>query len=168
MNDFSELEAELKQLRPATPSADLLTRVERALQDVANVSTAGVLPRRRRTNFNWFTLGFGLATATAFFLLMRVNVNHPAPSNTQRTAAARTPQAIAPVPGLLPDGMTRVVYNTSDDGLVYPANFTEPARRLRSRSRETLQWKDPSNGASLRVSYPTEEVELVPVSVSGQ
>ena len=64
--------------------------------------------------------------------------------------------------------MTRVVYHTADDGLVYPADFNEPARRLRSSSRETLAFRDPISGASLRVSYPTEEVELVPVSLSVQ
>ncbi len=165
MNDFSELEAELKQLRPVAPSADLLSRVERALQEVANVPSAGVLPRRR-TNLSWWALGFGLAAATAFFMLVRVNVDHPSTSKAQHTASAA--QTAAPVPGFLPDGMTRVVYGTRDDGLVYPTNFKEPARRLRSRSRETLQWKDPSSGASLRVSYPTEEVELVPVSISSQ
>ena len=67
MNDFSELEAELKQLRPAAPSADLISRVERALQEVAKVPTAGVLPRRRRTSLNWFALGFGLATRDRVF-----------------------------------------------------------------------------------------------------
>ncbi|MDQ6913156.1 MAG: hypothetical protein M3119_03305 [Verrucomicrobiota bacterium] len=162
MNDFSELEAELKQLRPAAPSADLLARVERALHEVSSVPTAAVLPRRR-VHPNWFVLGFGLAAATAFFMLARVNVDHTSPSKTPLTASA-VPAAST----LRPDGMTRVVYHSSDEGLVYSANFTEPARRLVSRSRETFQWKDPSNGASLRVSYPTEEVELVPVSLSVQ
>ena len=169
MNDFSELEAELKQLRPAAPSADLLTRVERALGEVASVPSAGVLPRPQRPKVNWFVIGFGLAAATAFFMLMRVNTDHASQSKTQRTAATHTPQATVPTaPTFLPDGMTRVVYGTADDGLVYPANFNEPARRLRSHSRETLAFRDPKSGASLRVSYPTEEVELVPVSMSVQ
>jgi hypothetical protein len=37
-------------------------------------------------------------------------------------------------------------------------------RRLRSKKRETMQWNNPTTGASLRVSYPTEEVTLVPAS----
>ncbi len=162
MNDFSEFEAELKQLRPAAPSADLLARVEHALHEVSSVPTAAVLPRRR-VHLNWFALGFGLAAAAAFFMLARVNVDHKSQSKTPR-AASTAPAA----PDLRPDGMTRVVYHSSDEGLVYPANLTEPARRLVSRSRETFQWKDATNGASLRVSYPTEEVELVPVSLSVQ
>lgn len=162
MNDFSELEGELRQLRPAAPSSDLHARVERALQEVSSVPTAAILPRRR-THRGWFVIGFGLAAASAFFLMARMNVDHASQSKTPRVASA------APVASSLrPDGMTRVIYQSSDDGLVYPENLNEPARRLVSRSRETFQWRDASNGASLRVSYPTEEIELVPVSLSVQ
>jgi len=119
---------------------------------------------------NWFALGFGVAAAAAFLVLARVGVDrspsqHPTTASTQRVIpqpATQTPRS------LVPDGVTRVVYNTSDDGLIYPPNSTEPVRRVRSRARETLQWKDPGNGASLRVSYPTEEVELIPIAFSGQ
>ena len=53
MNDFSELEAELKKLRPSAASPELAARIERALAEtpstVAEVSgriaTAGVLPK---------------------------------------------------------------------------------------------------------------------------
>lgn len=168
MNDFSELESELKQLRPAAPSADLLARVERTLEEnPVGTATAGILPRRPKSH--WWALGLGLAGATAaFFFLARTNVDRPATP----PPLAEVKQALPPTqpsgPSLLPDGVTRVVYQTSDEGLVLPANAIEPARRLRSRSRETLQWRDPGSGASLRVSYPTEEVELIPVSISVQ
>ncbi|MDQ2918474.1 MAG: hypothetical protein M3R10_01175, partial [Verrucomicrobiota bacterium] len=94
--------------------------------------------------------------------------DHNSQGKTQRTASNAIQTAAPSAPTLLPDGMTRVVYHTSNDGLIYPANATEPARRVVSSSRETFQWKDPSSGASLRVSYPTEEVELIPVSLTGQ
>ena len=64
----------------------------------------------------------------------------------------------------MPDGVTRVVYGTRDEGLVFPNDGGRPVRRIRARSQETLQWRDRETGASLRVSYPTEEVELIPVS----
>ncbi|HEY0370188.1 MAG TPA: hypothetical protein VGC85_11370 [Chthoniobacterales bacterium] len=74
------------------------------------------------------------------------------------------PRTIVPNESTLePDGMTRVVYNRRNEGLVFPADSDRPVRRVRSRSHETLQWKNPETGASLRVSYPTEEVELIPV-----
>ncbi len=170
MNDFSELEAELKQLQPRAPSPELTRRVEQALQE-NSIATGGVLPRRAKFELNWSTLGFGLAAAAAILLLARANFDRPAASKKPRIAQATTASpsvAMAAAQSLVPDGVTRVVYRTSDEGLVYPANSSEPARRLRSQSRETLHWKDAGTGASLRVSYPTEEVELVPVSLSGQ
>ncbi len=165
MNDFTELEEEMKQLRPVTPSAELSARVERALASSAT-SGAGILPQPKKP-WSWFALGFGVAAAAAaFFLLARVDV----PSSRLKVpgVAAIAPAPVItqaqPVAGFVPVGVTRIVYGTRDDGLLFFANGDQPVRRLRARSRETLQWKDRSTGASLRVSYPTEEVELIPVS----
>lgn len=166
MNEFSELEAELKQLRPAAPSPQLTSRIEQALAEApAPTRTAGVLPRPQ-VRVNWWALGFGAAAAAAFLMLARVDVDK-VPQQSQRLAAtspAPSQSGSQTSAGLVPDGLTRVVYNTRDEGLVYPEQTATPVRRVRSRSRETLQWKDASTGASLRVSYPTEEVELIPVS----
>ncbi len=166
MDDFSELEAELKQLRPAAASTDLMARVERKLAEGAATRSGGVLPRRRERRVNWFGLGLGLAATAALVMLARVNVDKPVP---QQPTLAVAPSAASRVESILPrtlvpDGVTRVVYNTRDEGLVFPRSSAEPVRRVRSRSRETLQWKDPGSGASLRVSYPTEETELIPIS----
>ena len=166
MNDFSELEAELKQLRPAAPSADLAKRIERGLEQAATETrTAGILPRPK-ARVNWFALGLGVAAAAAFLMLARLDFDK-APQGPERIAAASPAPSMtqAPAPtGLVPDGLTRVVYNTRDEGLLFPEEVKRPVRRVRSRSRETLQWRDVDTGASLRVSYPTEEVELIPVS----
>ena len=70
----------------------------------------------------------------------------------------------SPLRTLVPEGVTRVVYGTRDEGLFFPVNGDQPVRRLRARSQETLQWRDQNTGASLRVSYPTEEVELIPAA----
>jgi hypothetical protein len=51
-----------------------------------------------------------------------------------------------------------------DEGLHYSEGSDEPMRRVRSRLRETSQWRNPATGASLLVSYPSEQVELIPVS----
>ena len=166
MNDFSELEAELKQLRPAAPSADLAKYIERALEQApAETRTAGILPRPK-ARVNWFALGLGVAAAAAFLMLARLDVDR-APQTQQRIASATKSPSVTQAPaatGFVPEGVTRVVYNTRDEGLMFPDEVAQPVRRVRSRSRETLQWKDASTGASLRVSYPTEEVELIPVS----
>ena len=167
MNDYSELEAELKKLRPRPASPELTARIEISLaQEVAGrgVATAGVLPKQRRFRLNWFALGLGLATATVFLLLARVNVERPSKS---AGLALLTPAPIAPAAKLddafIPAAMTQVVYDRKDEGLHYTEGQEEPMRRVRSRKRETVQWNNPQTGATLRVSYPKEEVTLIPV-----
>ena len=59
--------------------------------------------------------------------------------------------------------MTQVVYDRKDEGLHFAEGQDEPMRRVRSRKRETVQWNNPQTGATLRVSYPKEEVTLIPV-----
>jgi hypothetical protein len=168
MNDFTELEAELKKLRPRPVSPDLSARIEVGLAGEAagrGTATAGVLPKQSRFRLNWFALGLGLAAAATFVILARVNVDRPSKSTglALLTPAPITPAAKA-VDSFVPSAMTHVVYDTKDEGLHFADGEDEPKRRLRSRKRETLQWKNPQTGASLRVSYPTEEVTLVPIS----
>jgi len=165
MNDFSELEDQLRKLRPAEPSPDLSTRIERALgEEESSTATAGVLPRERRFHFNWLSLGLGLAAATALVLFAFVRLQQPA--NPAPTIASVKPSPAIPVATaeLVPAGLTQVVYHTRDEGVHFPNNSDQPMRRVRSHSRETLQWRNPKTGASLRISYPTEQVSLRPVS----
>ncbi|HWM26208.1 MAG TPA: hypothetical protein VNP98_15435 [Chthoniobacterales bacterium] len=166
MNDFSELEAELKKLRPAPASPELTARIERGLAEVSGrTATAGVLPRRRNIRVNWLGLGLGLAAAAALLLLARLDVDQPA--GKRQSVVATTPLPFAqPVPvndAFVPAGLTQVVYDTRDEGLHFPEGSNEPVRRVRSRKRETLKWNNPQTGTSLRVSYPSEEVTLIPV-----
>jgi hypothetical protein len=167
MNDFSELEAELKKLRPHSASPELATRVERALaaEVSGRTATAGVLPKRRGNfRFNWSALGLGLAAAAALLLLARVNVDQL--PDKGRSLGAMTPSPSRPPTdakdSFVPSGLTEVVYDTRDEGLHFAEGADEPVRRMRSRKRETLAWNNPQTGASLRVSYPTEEVTLIP------
>lgn len=168
MNDFSDLEAELKRLRPRAPSAALATRIEQDLsKPFTKTATAGILPRRAKTRAKWFGLGLGLAAAAALLVLARVNMDRPAQSEAKVAASKPIAPRLEKAPtnvarAFVPDGVTRVLYDRSNEGLVFPANSDQPVRRVRSRSRETLKWKNPGTGASLRVSYPTEEVELIP------
>jgi hypothetical protein len=165
MNEFSDLEAELKALRPVAAPKELHARVERELAEPSPATrSAGVLPRRKLPQWNWLVLGLGVAVA-AFLVLARTNVDRTPPAS-QPSIAATSPSANSaqPLRALVPDGVTRVVYNTRDEGLLFPPNGDPPVRRKRAHSRETLQWRDNQSGASLRVSYPTEEVELIPVS----
>ena len=104
MNDFTELENELKKLRPQTPSPDLALRIEQGLMEVAGhgTATAGVLPKRRSFKLNWLGLGLGLAAAAGFLLLARVSVD--------RTTAKSTGLAmVSPVPGVSADAVRDIL-----------------------------------------------------------
>lgn len=166
MNDFSELEAELKKLRPRAASPALTARIERGLAEAPGATrSAGVLPKARSFRVNWFGLGLGLAAAATLLLLARVNVEQR--PGKRPTVVAMTPVPFAqPVPvndAFVPAGLTQVVYDTRDEGLHFPESGDQPVRRVRSRKRETLKWNNPQTGTSLRVSYPSEEVTLIPV-----
>jgi len=165
MNDFSELEDRLRKLRPAQPSGDLVTRIERALAEETSTPTAAVLPRERRFQFNWLSLGLGLAAAAALFLFAFIRLQQPATKAPNVASTSPGPVTATNASGqFVPAGLTQVVYHTRDEGLHFPTSSSEPMRRVRSQTRDTLQWKNPKTGATLRISYPREEVSLEPVT----
>jgi hypothetical protein len=164
MNDFSELENRLKQLRPAPPSENLIARIERALDEAASPASAGVLSRQRRFIIDWLSLGLGLAAAAALLLFVLVKPQQPARTNSTIASLTPTPAAPSINARFVPTGLTRVVYSTRDEGLHFSSGTQQPMRLVRSMTRETLVWENPVTGASLRVSYPSEEVSLIPVS----
>ena len=168
MNDHSELEAELKKLRPRAASPGLSTQIEHALAATATTPSAGVLSKRRNSRINWFGLGLGLAAAAAFVVLARVNTDR-APGQNHNVLGVTTPvpfTTVAPEArgSFVPIGLTQVVYGTRDEGLHFHKGTDQPVRRLRSQKRETLQWRNPTTGTSLRLSYPSEEVTFIPVA----
>jgi hypothetical protein len=175
MNDFSELENELKKLRPARPSPVLFARVEEAM--VGSKNDKIVRPDRFRVNYA--ALGFGLAAAAVLLLLAKVNTDRgqeSAQSIVQNSPAPETNPVVSARRGgsgidgsrlsnqFIPAGATQVVYNTRDEGLQFTDRSEQPLRRLRYQTQETRQWRNPATGASLRVSYPSEEVVLIPIS----
>jgi hypothetical protein len=175
MNDFSELENELKKLRPARPSPILLARVKEEM--AASESAKIIRPDRFRPNYA--AIGFGLAAAAVLLLLAKVSIDRRqerTESVAQNTPAPETRSSLPARGGgnriegsrfpneFIPAGATQVVYNRRDEGLQFTDRSEQPLRRLRYQTQETWQWHNPATGASLRVSYPSEEVVLIPVS----
>ena len=156
-----ELENELKKLRPVRPSAELISRVERALADAGETWAKIIRPERFRVNW----LGLGLAAAATFLILARVDFR-PTEKTKQTNVSATPPlqQKAAALPNYQATGLTQVVYSKRDEGLVFPRGAEGPSRRVRTAKRETFRWRDRQSGAQLAVSYPTEEVTLIPVS----
>ena len=167
MNDFLEIENELRSLRPVKPSERLMQSVAGALDAPPGaVSVADTIIRPNQFRLGWLSLGLGLAAAAAVLLLLRIDFPM-APSGVSSVArTSPNPAASARLASaqFIPEGATRVVFDTRDEGLHFPRGASAPVRRLRSRGRETLQWHNSGTGASLRVSYPSEEVQFIPVS----
>ena len=176
MNDFSELEKELSKLRPAQPSPVLFERVEEALENCrASVSDARWSWRRFTETpcSNWWSLGFGLAAAAVLILFAAVTMQRRHEHQTTvaqslaatetRPAPLGTERSISPS-RFIPAGGTNVVYNARDEGLHFADGSERPVRRVRYHTQQTWRWRNPETGASLRVSYPSEEIVLIPVS----
>jgi len=176
MNDFSELENELRKLRPTQPSSVLFERVGEALKDrrvSAVVDARSSWWRFKEATQNWWSLGFGVAAAAVLILFAVVTMER---RHDQRETVAQisTASETRPAPleaerstspsGFVPAGGTNVVYNTRDEGLHFARGSERPLRRVRYNTQQTWRWRNPETGASLRVSYPSEEVVLIPVS----
>jgi hypothetical protein len=184
MNDFSEIENELRRLRPAQPSPVLFERIEEALADCRagalvtpkrgeGRSPAGQPRTHSRLPHSWWSLGASLAAAAVLALFAIVTMERRQGNNQQ--IAQVTP---APEPGTIQNrtrqsrspnqfvsaSATQVVYNERDEGLQFTDGANQPLRRLRYQTKQTWQWRNPTTGASLRVSYPSEEVVLIPVT----
>jgi hypothetical protein len=169
MNDFSEIEAELKKLRPAPVRDELRARIETVLTQPESLTpTAGKMKPAPSHRANWISLGLGLGLAAAAGFLLLARVQHEEPASTPRTIATGTPASLpqqqrpSADARFVPAGYTEVVYHQQDDGLRFPNGPEQPMRRLRYQTRETLRWRNPQTGASLRVSYPSDEVVLLP------
>jgi hypothetical protein len=182
MNDFSELEKDLKALRPARPSPVLFERIEEAMDENRKVVPKG------ESGWDWrfltkislrFGIGLAAAVAAVLLLLARVNNDQTLKKETEIAQVAPKSETTRKIPGVsartdtqgsasvnkfVPDGATEVVYNKRDEGLHFADGSRQPLRRVRYQAQQTWQWRNPSTGASLRVSYPSEEVMLIPIS----
>jgi len=144
-------------------------------------SGAGASPARQpeRLPYNWFSLGIGLAAPAVLVLFAAVGIERrqergekiaqisPAPETSAISPARRDGSGVQGSTSssrFIPAGATQVVYNTRDEGLQFARGSEQPLRRLRYQTHQTWQWRNPMTGASLRVSYASEEVVLIPVS----
>ena len=171
MSDLTEIEHELRKLRPARPSPILFERIDEAITDCRAGASHARQPER--LPYNWLSFGLGLAAAAALVLFAAISVEQQQHggkviaqiSHASETALLSDRSGESPSSdGFVPAGATRLVYNTRDEGLQFGRGSGHPVRRVRYQTHETWQWRNPTTGASLRVSYPSEEVVLIPVS----
>lgn len=143
-DELSQFEAELKRLRPAAPSRELLARLAGEIEPAVRM--------RRGVRAWWLWAGaVPAAAALAVFIIYgrRVEVN-------DTPAAAITAGEFKPV------AAENVLYAARDEGLVTLADGTT-ARRERLNYVDTITWQNPRTHASLKWTVPREEVRVVPV-----
>jgi hypothetical protein len=167
---FTDLEAELKALRPRRPAPTLRERIEREL-------AAGAAPATGRryasaTNLDsWKWSGWraaGLAAAVALIAALSWTNRRPAPAPVaapQMTASAPVrpagPRATPADSSYQAVAATNVLYDLKDEGAVL-VNGNTPARRVRYRYVDTYTWKNPRTNASLKWSVPRDEIRVLP------
>ena len=175
MNDLFEFENELRKLRPAPPSPVLFERVEQAVESRRAPVSASSWKRWRFTEASskWWSLGFGLAAAAVLILFAAVTMERrqERQETVAQTSSAKDDRPVprGPTQSMSPGrfvsaGGTHVVYNTRDEGLHFGDGSARPVRRVRYQTQQTWRWRNPETGASLRVSYPSEEIVLIPIS----
>ena len=175
MNDFSELEKELRKLRPTQPSPVLFERVGDALKNSRAAAADAKWTRWRftETPYNWWSLGFGLAAAAVLILFAAVTMERrheqqqtvaqisPRPKHDQLRSGRNDPYL--PAGSFLPVGRTSFITRAMKDCILLTAQ-NDRCDVFAISTQQTWRWRNPETGASLRVSYPSEEVVLIPVS----
>lgn len=172
MNE-SDLENELRALRPIAPSANLEDRISDALHESALVlvsprtlraPTAGVIARPAPPGFfaQWLRgLGWavaGAAAAVALLLYFQKDAAPQTPSVAESTAVKDDAESF------LPAESERELVDADDSGVLY-VEGEEPLRQIRYRSVERYAWTNPETGARVEVEVPREDVVLMPVAM---
>ena len=150
MNE-SDLENELRSLRPATPSPDLEQGIARALQAGMKTSVPGRKDHARRGSASWIAwvlerLAWSTAGAMALWMLQPSAPHVEAPSATQDSVVESTPMTEQPVA-------------VNDEGVTFLENGA-PARLVRYL---TMEHHPLADGAEVRM--PREDVIVLPVKM---
>lgn len=158
----SELEEQLRLLRPRAASPQLEERLATALAPHESVPAAAVLRRGRAERaplVRWLQgLGWALAgAAAAVAAIALMNARDVAKSSAGIAAAA-------PSEGFEPTESTEELVTAEDEGLVL-ASDQEPVRQVRYHSVERHVWVDPRTGARMEFEIPREDVRFMPVAM---
>lgn len=183
MND-SEIEDQLRLLKPTAPSEGLAARIERGLAISATSSPmAGVIARPSKPSLFWKWMrdlgwaGAGAATALGAVALYSAVQKPTTRKSILPTAAAAAPAranatapAAAPVAATVEEQAFEPTEASRELVAVNGANElldTEdgPVREVRYTYLERLAWAHPGTGARIEIEVPREDVYLLPVSL---
>jgi hypothetical protein len=160
----SELEQELRTLRPIAPSSRLEEGIANQLEPAENECRAGLaepsgsLLRRIFPPMAWSSIG-----AAAALLVVAAREGSP------EQGTANVSPAIAPVEqgvtSFEPVAATEVILGATDEGVAAGSDDADPLRRLRVTSVERRTWTNPGTGAELHVEIPRQEIFLTSLAI---
>jgi hypothetical protein len=174
MND-AEFEKNLRQLRPAQPSADLKARIRRDLLAPDVLPEKPVAERFAAASLSGLFLrllrDFGWACAGAAAVLVVLALLHGWPRSVSTPTAVATAAAANPKPveaaepaAFEHDETTHDLVSTEGSDEVIETD-EGPAREVRYSYVERHAWSNPQTGARVVLEVPREDVYLVPISL---
>jgi len=163
-DDFSDLEVELKRLRPCAPSSELQAHLAAALNRPASAYRPAFPSRAWR----WVLGSTAVAAAVALaFVIMHQSeavktIPGPTTRSVGKTASEPNTAATAAADLYQPVSAENLLYESRDEGLITLDDGTA-AHRVFQRYLDTYTWRNPHTNASLRWTVPRDEVRVVPV-----
>jgi hypothetical protein len=169
-DDFSDLEAELKRMRPCAPSSELQSRLAATLDRPAAPAAQPVSIDRSvifRRAWRWVRWPAAVAAAVVLALVVTRRTDpvlpradqtaHPVGGNEAGPFAAATAADLYE-----PVSAENVLYDSRDEGLITLDDGTA-AHRVFQCYLDTYTWRNPRTNASLRWTVPRDELRVIPV-----
>jgi hypothetical protein len=170
-DDFSDLEAELKRMRPCAPSSELQARLAATLDRPAAPAAQPVSIDRSvifRRAWRWMLWPVAVAAGVVLALVVTRQsdpvlpsadqIAHPIGGNEAGPIAATTTDTDL----YKPVSAENVLYDSRDEGLVTLDDGTA-AHRVFQSYLDTYTWRNPRTDASLSWTVPRDEMRIVPV-----
>jgi len=166
----SELEEQLRQLRPRAAGREMEQNVAAALNRaelavVQHAPAAAVLPRRKGgavgfplgllQGFGW-ALGGAAVAIVAIIPLSRIEESRKSAA-TPAEATAASPEQYEHTES------TEQLVAAQDEGIILAGN-SEPVRQVRYQTLERHVWVDARTGARMEFEVPREDVRFTPAS----
>jgi len=169
-DDFSDLEAELKRMRPCAPSPELQSHLAATLDRPAAPAAQPVSIDRSvifRRAWRWMLWPAAVAAVGVLALVVTRRTDPVLPSADQ-TAHPIGGNGAGPIAAATdadlyePVSAENVLYDSRDEGLITLDDGTA-AHRVFQCYLDTYTWRNPRTNASLRWTVPRDELRVIPV-----
>ena len=157
-NEFVELEAELRRLKPTQPSAELEARIFSIFDSDEKI--VPMAAPQEETMMHWFRPIAAAAAVLAVFLGVALVLRGSLGGNVADKSVPK--KAIDEVDASFhPVKAGNLILPPTDEGVIYDEN-NEPQRSVRYKYHDRYQWID-ENGNRIELSVPQERRLLVPI-----